>query len=86
MRHDAQGNPITAASAEAVAAFDGVIAGYLGYRADMQARMEALFAADPQMPFAHLLKGLLSMLSYKQAMVPVAQAAADSGAKLRHSM
>ena len=82
MRHDAQGNPITAASAEAVAAFDGVIAGYLGYRADMQARMEALFAADPQMPFAHLLKGLLSMLSYKQAMVPVAQAAADAARPL----
>ena len=30
MRHDAQGNPITAASAEAVAAFDSVITGYLG--------------------------------------------------------
>jgi len=78
MYHDAQGNPITAASAEAVKAFDAVVAGYLGYRADMPARMEALFAADPQMPFAHLLKGVFSMLSYKQAMVPAAQAAADA--------
>ena len=78
MQQDAQGNPLTAASAEAAAAFDGVIAGYLGYRADMPGRMAALFAADPQMPFAHLLKGILAMLYYKQAMVPVAQEAADA--------
>jgi tetratricopeptide (TPR) repeat protein len=78
MQHDVQGNSLTAASAEAAAAFDGVIAGYLGYRADMPRRMEALFAADPQMPFAHLLSGVLAMLSYKQAAVQAARAAADA--------
>ncbi len=82
MQHDVQGNPLTAASAEAASAFDGVIAGYLGYRADMPRRMEALFAADPAMPFAHLLKGVLAMLSYKQSMVPVAQEAADAARPL----
>ena len=82
VQYDAQGNALTAASAEAAGAFDRVIAGYLGYRADMPRRMEALFAADPQMPFAHLLKGILAMLSYTQAALPVARQAADAARAL----
>jgi hypothetical protein len=46
-----------AASAEAVAAYDHVIAGYVSYAADMAGRMATLFAADPDCPMAHCLQG-----------------------------
>lgn len=82
MHQDLQGNRLTAASAEAASAFDRVIAGYLGYRADMPARMRALLDADPQMPMAQLLRGYFAMLSYKQASVPEARAAADAARAL----
>jgi tetratricopeptide (TPR) repeat protein len=66
---------VTAASAEAVAAFDHVIEGYLAYRADIPRRMAALEAADPAFGLAQCLKGYLAMLGYKQAALPVARAA-----------
>ena len=76
MYQDFHGLPISTASAQAAAAFDRVTLGYLKYRADLPARMSALFAADGEFALAHCLKGYFAMLSYKQANVPVAIEAA----------
>ena len=47
MFKDCRGLPVTTVSQGAVTAFDHAIDGYLAYRADMNERMEAVFAADP---------------------------------------
>ena len=76
MVRDAHGLEVTAASAQAVQAFDHALAGYLGYRADTPTRMAAVLDADPAFGLAHCLKGYFAMLAYKQAAVPIAEAAA----------
>ncbi len=76
MRHDARGLILTTESAEAAAALDHAVAGYLTYRADLPARLQALLAADPDFALAHCLQGYLTMLAYKQSLVPAARAAA----------
>jgi tetratricopeptide (TPR) repeat protein len=76
MFQDAHGLHVTAASAAAVQAFDFALMGYLSYRADMPQRMAAVLDADAEFGLAHCLKGYLVMLSYKQAALPMAEAAA----------
>ena len=79
MHKDSRGLTITAASAGAVAAYDHVIDGFLGYSADIPPRMAELLALDPECPMAHCLKGYFALLGFKQALVPAArQAAADT--------
>jgi alcohol dehydrogenase class IV len=56
MPNDVRGLMETAASAAAVRAFDHAIEAYLTYRSDIMARLEALFAADPECGMAHVLK------------------------------
>ena len=73
---DAQGLGLTAPSAAAAAAYDHAILGYLAYRADTPKRLEALMALSADMPMAQVLKGYFMMLGFKQALVPVAKAAA----------
>ena len=86
MPNDIRGLTVTAASADAVKAFDHAMDAYLTYRSDIMARMEALFAADPECGMAHVLKGYLMLLGYKSQLVPLARAAADSAAPLlRHA-
>lgn len=83
MHKDARGLTITAASAEAVAAYDRVIDGYVSYAADIPARMSALTVLDPDCAMLHCLKGYFAMLGFKQALVPAArQAAADTWQKV----
>jgi tetratricopeptide (TPR) repeat protein len=82
MFQDAHGLHVTAASAQAVQAFDHAINGYLGYRADTPQRLAALFDADPDFGLAHCLKGYFAMLSYKQAAVPMAEAAVADARRL----
>jgi tetratricopeptide (TPR) repeat protein len=82
MFQDAHGLHVTAASAAAVQAFDHAINGYLGYRADTPQRLAALFDADPDFGLAHCLKGYFAMLSYKQAAVPMAEAAVADARRL----
>ena len=43
MHHDIHGLPISTGSAQAAAAFDRAILGYLKYRADLPARMASMF-------------------------------------------
>src|SRR5438874_1975229 len=47
MHLDARGLPVSTASAKAAAAFDHLVAGYLTYRADTPARLDAVLKADP---------------------------------------
>ena len=75
MGQDIRGLNITAASDTAVAAFDHAIEGYLRYRADIPARMEAVFAADPYFAMGHCLKGYFAMLAFKDTALPMAQEA-----------
>ena len=82
MHHDVRGLPITAASAAAVAAYDHALDAYIFYRADMQPRMETLFATDPECGMAHVLKGYMTMLAFKSALVPVAREAAETAGRL----
>jgi tetratricopeptide (TPR) repeat protein len=72
---DIRGLTVTAASEAAVRAFDHAVDGYLRYRADIPARMQALFTADPECAMAHCLKGYFAMLAFKQAAVPMAREA-----------
>ncbi len=77
MFHDAHGLAISTSSAEAVAAFDRTINGYLKYRADTPEHLGHTIAADPEFGLAHCVKGYFTMLSYKQANVPIAAEAAQ---------
>src|SRR5262245_11103206 len=65
MHRDMHGLPISTASADAAAAFDRTIAGYLKYRADLASRLGETLAADREFGLAHCLKGYFAMLSYK---------------------
>ncbi len=82
MLKDARGLEVTAASADAVAAFDHAVAGYVGYRADTAQRLAAIFEVDAEFGLAHCLKGYLMMLGYKQALVPAAEAALADARRL----
>lgn len=82
MRHDAQGLAISTDSEAAVAAYDHAIAGYLTYRADMAQRVTALMAAAPELGLAHCVLGYMTMLAYKQAVLPAARHAAANATRL----
>jgi hypothetical protein len=72
MQHDSHGLALGTDSAAAARAFDHAVAGYIGYRADAGQRLAPLLARDPHFALAHCLKGYLTMLTYKQANVPLA--------------
>ncbi len=75
MLQDRRGLALTTVSAQAAAAFDHAVDGYLGYRADMPARMEALLAADPDCGLAHCLKGYLFLMGFRSDALAAARAA-----------
>lgn len=79
---DLHGLPLTTASATAAEAFNTTVLSYLRYRADISANLQTTLAADPDFALAHLLKGYLMMLSFKQANVPAAAAALDTAGGL----
>lgn len=70
------------ADAAAMTAFDDTVHGYLSYRADTPRRLERLMAAGSDMAMAHVLKGYLMMLGFKQSIVPVAAKALDTAERL----
>ena len=72
MQHDSHGLELSTESEAAARAFDHAVAGYIGYRADAGQRLKPLLAEDPQFALAHCLRGYLTMLTYKQANVPLA--------------
>ena len=79
---DIRGLPISTDSADAAAAFDHVIDGYLTYRADTPDRMKALLELDPDFALAHCMKGYFNMLTFKQGAVPGALKSADTARSL----
>jgi tetratricopeptide (TPR) repeat protein len=66
---DIRGLPITAASAEAVTAFDHVMAAYLGFRADVGDRLKAALATDPECPLLQCVRGYFTLLLNARRMV-----------------
>jgi len=75
---DQRGLQITAASEDAVAAFDQTIEAYLGLRQDTGPLLKSTFQSDPEMPLAHCLKGYFFKL---MASGPLEARAADAHAK-----
>ncbi len=82
---DCRGLALTAASPEAVEAWDRTIRSYLGMRRDTGDRLKEIYAADPAMPMAHCLRGCFMLLfseaarwaSGRKALAAAQQAAAD---------
>jgi tetratricopeptide (TPR) repeat protein len=62
MLYDCRGLEITAASSDAVAAFDRTIDSYLGIKPEAAPNLKATFEADPEMPMAHAMKSYFFML------------------------
>jgi hypothetical protein len=82
MHNDIRGLPITTGSAAAARAFDHAVDGYLSFRSDPGARVEAMLAADPQCAMAHIFKGYLGLLAYSSQTLPMARAAAATAETL----
>lgn len=82
MHHDNRGLPLTTATAEAAAAYDHLITGYLTQRNDTASRLKTLFAADPDCVMAHCMKSYFSMLAFKRATIPMAQDSARAAQAL----
>jgi hypothetical protein len=82
MHLDARGLPISVASAEAAAAFDHLVTGYLTYRAYTPVRLSALLQTDSDFALAHCMQGYFAMLAFKQAVVPIAVQAARTAQSL----
>lgn len=79
---DLHGLPISAASAEAAAAFNRTVDGYLTYRADTPLRMREALAADPEFGLAQVLRGYFAMLAFNAASVPSARDALGKAQRL----
>ena len=81
MHADCRGLPLTAANADAVAAFDATVDAYLGFARDTGDRLKATLKADPAMPLAHVLRGSFFLLMGKPSLL--AKAAEASAAATR---
>src|SRR3546814_8216547 len=66
MHHDVRALPQTAASAEALRAYDATVEAYLGFELATGDRLKETFALDPAMPMAHCLKGCFLLLFAKR--------------------
>jgi tetratricopeptide (TPR) repeat protein len=78
MLQDVRGVPVTAASAEAVAALDATVAAYCGLRSDTGDCLKRALAADPNLVMAHILKGCFMMLFGRRDFVAKAQRAEEA--------
>jgi tetratricopeptide (TPR) repeat protein len=77
MFQDCRGLPLTTVSEQGAVAFDHAVDGYLGYRADMANRMEAVLTADPDLGLAHCLKGYLFLMGFRADTVGAARVALE---------
>lgn len=78
---DSDGGAITAANDQAVAAWEHFVTGFLGFRPDTMDRLEAVEAADPDMPMVHLARGLLFKMMGSRPFTERARAAAAEAAR-----
>jgi tetratricopeptide (TPR) repeat protein len=74
--YDKRGVSVTAASQAAVDALDAATDAYLGFRRDAGDRLKAVFAADPDMVMAHVIRGYFMNLMGNRALMPRAEKAA----------
>ncbi|WNJ98118.1 tetratricopeptide repeat protein [Thalassospiraceae bacterium LMO-JJ14] len=82
MFQDCRGLEITAASEDAVKAFDATIVSYLGINPNAGPNLKATLDADPDMPLAHALKTYFFMLMATGPLQIRAQKAAADARKL----
>ncbi|MEO3428061.1 tetratricopeptide repeat protein [Pelagibius sp. CAU 1746] len=81
MLHDIRGLPQTAASAEALRAFDATVEAYLSFQLATGDRLKETLTLDPGMPLAHCLKGCFLLLFAKRDLAArAAKALADATA------
>ncbi len=80
MPKDCRGLEITAASAEAAAAFDRLVASYLGIQKDAAPNLKAALEIDPELPLANIMKGYFFMLMATGVLKERAQKAAAEAA------
>lgn len=73
---DHAGQPMTAASAAAVDAYEGFLDAYGRFSPTVPDALKATLEADPEMPLAWCARGALMMLSGKGELRPVAEASA----------
>jgi tetratricopeptide (TPR) repeat protein len=69
---DLHGLPLTTDSTAAAEAFNRTTLSYLKYRTDLADHLAATLKADPNFALGHCAKGYFTLLSYKQANVPIA--------------
>ncbi len=60
MQTDRSGASLTTDSADAAAAFDAAVSGYIAWRTDAMAHLDAAIAADPDFALPYAVKGLLA--------------------------
>src|SRR5579863_7063901 len=82
---DAHGNEVTAAGGDAVALLDGTVSAYLGFRKDTGDRLKEVFAADPDLVLAHVLRGYFMLLFGQRAMVPRARRSLEAAKEAAQS-
>ncbi|MFZ8890930.1 MAG: hypothetical protein ACO2YV_09895, partial [Pseudomonadales bacterium] len=70
---DHSGQPMTAASAAAVDAYEGFLDAYGRFSPTVPDALKATLEADPEMPLAWCARGALMMLSGKGELRPVAE-------------
>jgi len=75
---DVRGLELSAAGEAAARHYDETIEAYLGFRRDTGERLKRTFAADPEMPMAHCLRGYFMQLF---AHAPLHRRARESAAK-----
>ncbi len=75
MHTDLHGLPQHAPSSAAAAGFNETLSRYLAYRADTAPPLFEALAAEPDFPMGQCFKGYLTLLAFKQALVPGAAAA-----------
>ncbi|MGF1628980.1 MAG: tetratricopeptide repeat protein [Kiloniellaceae bacterium] len=75
MQHDIRGLPQTAASTEAMRAFDATVEAYLGFQLATGDRLKETLRLDPAMPLAHCLMGCFLLLFAKRGLAARAEKA-----------
>ncbi len=79
---DARGLPVTAASAEAVRHYDGVMDAYLHFAKDTGAHLKQALGADPDFALAHCTKGYFFQLFCNRALDAKARQSLDTARAL----
>ncbi len=79
---DHRGVPVTAGNQTAVNALDAATDAYLGFRRDAGDKLKAVFAADPDMAMAHVVRGyFMNLMGNRSLMSRAQKSAAEAEAR-----